>query len=70
MKDGLVVSNANSNMLRITDIEESDEGMYKCVASNKGGRVESDTATLTVYGMLISTCICVLILLHLIQVHQ
>ena len=37
-------------MLRITNITESDEGVYKCVASNKGGRVESNAATVTVYG--------------------
>jgi len=50
MKDGVVVSGANSNMLRITNIEESDEGVYKCVASNKGGQAESDIATVTVFG--------------------
>jgi len=49
MKDGVVVSGAISNMLKITNIEESDEGVYKCVASNKGGQVESDIATVTVY---------------------
>ena len=51
MKDGVVLSGTNSNMLRITNIEESDEGVYKCVVSNKGGQVESNTATITVYGM-------------------
>ena len=56
MKDGVEVSGANSNMLRITNIEESDEGVYKCVASNKGGQVESNPATITVYGMLVTTC--------------
>ena len=29
---------------------ESDEGVYKCVASNTGGMVESNSATVTVYG--------------------
>ena len=57
MKDGVVVSGANSNMLRITNIEESDEGVYNCVASNKGGQVESNPATITVYGMLLITCL-------------
>ena len=47
------MSGVNSNMLRITNIEESDEGVYKCVASNKGGQVESNPATITVYGMLV-----------------
>ena len=50
MKDGIVVSGANSNMSRITNTEESDEGVYKCVVSNKGGLVESNPATITVYG--------------------
>jgi len=50
MKDGVVMTGANSNMLRITNIEESDEGVYKCVVSNKGGMVESNPATVTVYG--------------------
>ena len=51
MKDGIVVSGANSNMLRITNIKESDEGVYKCVVRNRGGQVESTAATITVYGM-------------------
>ena len=56
MKDGVVVSGANSSMLRITDIEESDEGVYNCVASNSGGQAESNTATVTLYGMLVTIC--------------
>ena len=50
IKDSAVVSDVSSNMLEITNITESDEGVYKCVASNKGGRVESNPATVTVYG--------------------
>ena len=50
MKDGVNVSNANSNMLVITNITESDEGKYKCVASNKGGMAMSKPATVTIYG--------------------
>ena len=53
MKDGVVVSGTNSNMLRITNIVGPDEGVYKCVASNKGGKVESNPAIITVYGMLV-----------------
>jgi len=56
MKDGVVVSGANSNMLKITNIEETNEGVYKCMASNKGGQVESNAATITVYGMLLTAC--------------
>ena len=29
---------------------ELHEGVYKCMASNKGGMVESNPATVTVYG--------------------
>ena len=50
MKDGVAVSGANSTTLSIDDIEESDEGVYKCVASNKGGQVESNSSTIIVYG--------------------
>ena len=50
VKDGTVVSDANSRILRITNITESDEGMYRCVVSNKDGMVESNPATVTVYG--------------------
>ena len=50
IKDGAGVSDVNSNMLEITNIMESDEGVYKCVASNKGGMVESNPTTVTVYG--------------------
>ena len=44
------IPDANSRILRITNIMESHGGMYKCMASNKGGMVESDPAIVTVYG--------------------
>ena len=50
MKDNVVVYGANSNILIINGTDESDEGMYKCMASNKGGMVESNPATVIVYG--------------------
>ena len=50
MNNTAVVSNADSSMLKITNVMESDEGVYKCVASNKGGRDESNSATVTIYG--------------------
>ena len=50
IKDNISIPDANSRILRITNVTESDEGVYKCVASNKGGMVESNPATVTVYG--------------------
>jgi len=64
MKGGVVVSSANSNMLRITNIEESNQGVYKCVVSNKGGQVESNPATITVYGMLETNMYIVYLNIH------
>ena len=49
-KNNISIHDTNSRILRITNITESDEGVYKCVASNKGGRVESNPAIVTVYG--------------------
>ena len=50
MKNDVSIPDVNSRMLDITNITELDEGVYKCVASNKGGIVESNPATVTVYG--------------------
>jgi len=66
MKDGVVMTGTNSSMLRITNIEESDEGVYKCMASNKDGIAESNPATVTVYGkyimvpILFAACDCLI----------
>ena len=40
----------NSNTLTITRATQSDEGVYYCMASKEGISVESNRATLTVYG--------------------
>ena len=50
MKNNALVPDANSSRLMISNTMESDEGVYKCVARNKGGMDESDPATVTVYG--------------------
>jgi len=59
IKDGVALSDTNRRLkinnkgLKITDIEKSNEGEYKCRASNKGGIVMSNPTTVTVYGELI-----------------
>ena len=50
MKDGSVVSELRR--LRLTNIQESDEGTYMCRASNKGGVVVSNPGIIIVYGEL------------------
>ena len=52
IKDDVVVSGGTSKKLRFTNIQEPNEGSYKCRASNKGGMVVSNHATVTVYGEL------------------
>ena len=50
MKDDVVVSSADSRILMIDSTDETDEGVYKCVATNTGGMAQSNPATITVYG--------------------
>ena len=46
------VSGVNREVLTIPNVAESDEGQYYCIVDNEWGRsVESNDATLTVYGM-------------------
>ena len=49
-KNNITIPDTNSNVLNIINITESDEGIYRCVASNKGDTVESYPAIVTVYG--------------------
>jgi len=50
LRNGEPLRATQSNILNIAKIKESQEGIYKCVVSNKGGEVESHSATVTVYG--------------------
>ena len=50
MKDNKLVSGANSSVLEITNTTDSDEGVYKCIASGVGSIAESNPTTVTVYG--------------------
>ena len=52
IKDDVVISGSRSRKLRFTNIQESNEGAYKCRASNNGGVVVSNPGTVTVYGKL------------------
>ena len=52
INNGIILSDTNRR-LKINNIEESDEGEYKCKASNKGGMVVSNPATVIVYGELV-----------------
>ena len=50
IKDDVVISGSISRRLRFTNIQESNEGAYRCRASNKGGVAVSNPVTVTVYG--------------------
>ena len=52
IKDDAVVSGSTSKRLRLTNIQESNEGAYKCRVNNKGGMVVSNPGIITVYGEL------------------
>ena len=42
------VSGATTNTLTIASVQESDEGMYRCVVTNDAGSTTSNAAQLTV----------------------
>ena len=42
------VSGATTNTLTIANVQESNEGMYRCVVTNAAGSTTSDAAQLTV----------------------
>ena len=50
MRNGITISDDNSNVLIIDNIKQSDDGTYQCIASNKGGNATTNPAKITVYG--------------------
>ena len=50
MRNGVLISNNNSFVLMINEIRQSDDGIYQCIASNKGGNATSNPAMITSYG--------------------
>ena len=50
------VSGATTNNLTIANVQESNEGMYRCVVTNDAGDTNSDAAQLTVCKWLYMTC--------------
>ena len=42
------VSGVNTRTLTITNVQESNEGMYRCVVTNDAGSTNSNTSQLTV----------------------
>ena len=56
-RNGVIISDDNSNVLRINEIKQSDDGTYQCIASNKGGNTISNPAMIIVYGKRILKCL-------------
>ena len=56
MRNGIIISDDYSNVLRINEIKQSDDGTYQCIASNKGGNTTSNPAMVIVYGKRILKC--------------
>ena len=50
IKDDTVISGSRSRKLKVTNMQESNEGAYKCKAHNIGGVVVSNPGIVTVYG--------------------
>ena len=50
MRNGVIISDDNSNVLRINEIKQSDDGIYQCIVSNNGGNATSNPAMIKVYG--------------------
>ena len=50
IRNGVIISDDNSFVLTINEIRQSDDGIYQCIASNKGGNATSNPAMITVYG--------------------
>ena len=50
MRNGVIISDDYSNVLRINETKQSDDGTYQCIGSNKGGNATSNPAMIIVYG--------------------
>ena len=50
IRNGVIISDNNSFVLTINEIRQSDDGIYQCIASNKGGNATSNPAIIIVYG--------------------
>ena len=57
MRNGVITSDDYSNVLRINEIKQSDDGTYQCIASNKGGNATSNPAMVILYGKRILICL-------------
>ena len=57
MRNGVIIPDDNSNMLITNDIKQSDDGIYQCIASNKGKNVTSNPAKTIVYVKRILKCL-------------
>ena len=49
--NGIVISGKTENTLMITNVMESDTGMYNCTVMNQYGDIASSVASLVVTGM-------------------
>ena len=49
-RNGVIISNNDSSVLRINKIKQSDDGIYQCIVSNKGGNDTSNPGVIVIYG--------------------
>ena len=49
MRNSVIIFDDNSSVLRINEIKLSDDGVYQCIVSNKGGNITSNPGLINVY---------------------